>query len=127
MDHGFAAKLETMLGSVTPAEIPKSDNDHPPDIAEPDLSIDDQCLMREDDIAGEDIAMPFPAAASSGVSSLPPAGPVSAVDLGAPPLPLLDDDALAAAEPNNSCNDDVVVFDELFEKFCGGAGSHQFT
>jgi len=45
------------------------------------------------------------------------------------PLPLLDlpGSHMLAAPGGSSSKDDVVAFDELFEKFCGAGGSNQFA
>ena len=43
------------------------------------------------------------------------------------PLPLVDMSASQVLAAPASSKDDVVAFDELFEKFCGAGGSNQFA
>lgn len=43
------------------------------------------------------------------------------------PLALADGDGPRVGAGKSSSSDDAIVFDELFEKFCGGGGSHQFA
>ena len=59
------------------------------------------------------------ASAAGGISGSPPKNKSQ-------PLPLVDMSASQVLAAPASSKDDVVAFDELFEKFCGG-GSNQFA
>jgi len=134
--EGLTAKLDALFGSTHPHSIPTPLRNQPHEqraaaAAEPVLCLGDEGPMLGDDGMGDDIGMPPEDVDPFGGDMPPPfdAVPGAAAMPGAPPLPLLDAEApaaAAAAEQGPSC-DDVVVFDELFEKFCGGANSHQFT
>eukprot|EP00435_Cladocopium_sp_Y103_P048511 s541_g14.t1 len=84
-------------------------------------------VMENEDMAPPDMADGMAefsdAADGSGASAMaasPPKGREK-------PLPLVDMSASQVLAAPASSKDDVVAFDELFEKFCGAGGSNQFA
>jgi len=61
-------------------------------------------------------------------AELPPPPPDAAPADGALPLPLTDiPEPAPVAEAGGKVSEDVIAFDELFEKFCNGGGQHRFA
>ncbi|CAK0893362.1 unnamed protein product [Prorocentrum cordatum] len=90
---------------------------------------DDADLPAADDAWANEMSIPGPMD-----DPMPPTGsqpmsfPAGGAGAGAAALPLADMEPLGGDfRRNTSSSEDVIAFDELFEKFCGGGGAHGFA
>jgi len=129
MEVSLSPSLDALLGQARPANVPGSSavalGLAPPledgDVAEGDFF---DGAGPADDGAPCDNSEPV----FGGAGGMPSMEPASGRP-GAPPLPLADaaEVLLADGKPGASAKEDVIAFDELFEKFCGVGGQHQFA
>lgn len=104
-------RLDALLGVVAQADAGAA----PLDGAVPIMdAADDAFAAGGDDGFADHGDLPSPGGVADAFS--PPRAPDA-------PLPLAD----AGGNVGLSRNEDVVAFDHLFEKFCGGGGGHQFA
>lgn len=121
--NALAIAASQALVPVAPAPAEKGSVAHAP--AVPMSEIEDVCSVIDDVPGCDDGVVAFHPPAPGSIDLQPIADPVPIQDV--PPLPLADAEALQPVpEPANG-SENVIAFDELFEKFCGGGGPHQFA
>ncbi|CAK0810946.1 unnamed protein product [Prorocentrum cordatum] len=123
--------LESLLGSAATSTSTATTVAQAPEMMLEDaLSIGagDADPPAADDAWANEMNIPDPMGDPVPSTSSQPMFPTGGGGAGAVALPLADMEPLGGDfRRNTSSSEDVIAFDELFEKFCGGGGSHSFA